>query len=176
MTWEVYGRGLSVAWLDGEAAGAGGGSDPPADAAKVSWSVLTRSPGGRVFDWGQTSASQEPAPEPQERTRRGGGSRFVQARKRLAMQHWWDYLTEEEPTAETKRVIAEIKAGRPIPDSKPPKGPDNISAEKLAAKIIPSRLWAAQNLIAENVDVQRVVAKALRIAQERDDEDILLLL
>jgi hypothetical protein len=86
-----------------------------------------------------------------------------------------DYLTEDKPTESTKKVITEVKAGRPIPQTKA-KGPSNISAERLAEKIIPSRLWAAQNLIADNVDVQRVVAKAIRIAQERDDEEVLMLL
>lgn len=111
--------------------------------------------------------------------RRRGGHAWIHARKkaqRLALQHWWEYLTKEEPAAETKRVIREIKAGKPVPESKTPKGPDSISAEKLADKIIPSRLWEAQNIIAPSVDLQRVVANALRIAQEREDEELLLLL
>ena len=114
-------------------------------------------------------------PEIQPRTRRGHASHWVRARQRMALQTWIDYLTEEEPTESTQKVITEIKAGRPIPQTKA-KGPSNISAERLAEKIIPSRLWAAQNLIADNVDVQKVVAKAIRIAQERDDEEVLMLL
>jgi hypothetical protein len=119
--------------------------------------------------------SAEPAVVPTVR-RRGHATPWIAARKRLALQTWWDYLTEETPAESTQRVIKEVKAGRPIPEVKPPKGPESISAEKLADKIIPSRLWAAQNLIVDNVDVQRVVRNAIRIAQERDDEEILMLL
>ena len=114
-------------------------------------------------------------PEVVVRQRRGHASRWVQARQRMALQTWIDYLTEEEPAEATKKVIAEVKAGRPIPQTKA-KGPANISAERLADKIIPSRLWAAKNLIVDNVDVQRVVLNAIRIAQERDDEEVLMLL
>lgn len=123
-------------------------------------------------------ASAEPTEFETTTTARRGGrhSAWIKARQRLALQTWWDFLTEEDPAESTKRIIKEVKAGRPIPPVKPPKGPDSISAEKLAAKIIPSRLWTAQNLIVDNVDVQKVVAKAIRIAQERDDEEVLMLL
>jgi hypothetical protein len=85
-----------------------------------------------------------------EEERRGGGSAtWLQARKkaqkRLALQLWYDYLTQKEPAAETKRAIKEIKAGRPIPgDIKLPKGPAEVSATKLAAEIIRERLFIAQ--------------------------------
>src|SRR5512139_1929991 len=111
-------------------------------------------------------------------TRRGtGGSRFVEARKRLPMPFLIDWLTNDEPTEETKRVITEIKAGRPIPrDIKPPKGPENISAERLARQILPNRAFVFENYLSELIDAQRVIEKAVQLAREQDDEDILLLL
>jgi hypothetical protein len=112
-----------------------------------------------------------------ERARRGGGSNFVKARKRLAVEYLIEYLTEEEPSAETKRVIAEIKAGRPVPaDAKPPSVARSLSVADLADKIIPRRLMSYQNLIVGAIEPQRVIARAVRIAQERDDEDVLMLL
>jgi len=115
---------------------------------------------------------------PQEPQARGGGrSRFVEARKRLPMPFLIDWLTNEEPSAQTKRVIAEIKAGRPIPrDAKPPKGPENISATRLAVQILPSRAFVFKTYLADLVHASRTVEKAVALATERDDEDILMLL
>ena len=121
-----------------------------------------------------SGAPQEPQ-EPQ--TRGGGRSRFVEARKRLPMPFLIDWLTNEEPSAQTKRVIAEIKAGRPIPrDAKPPKGPENISATRLAVQILPSRAFVFKTYLADLVHASRTVEKAVALATERDDEDILMLL
>jgi hypothetical protein len=109
--------------------------------------------------------------------KRGGGSNFVKARKRLAVEYLIEYLTEEEPSAETKRVIAEIKAGRPVPaDAKPPSAARSLSVADLAEKIIPRRLMSYQNLIVDAIEPQRVIARAVRIAEEREDEDLLMLL
>jgi hypothetical protein len=106
-----------------------------------------------------------------------GGSNFVKARKRLAVEYLIEYLTEEEPSAETKRVIAEIKAGRPVPaDAKPPSAARSLSVADLAEKIIPRRLMSYQNLIVDAIEPQRVIARAVRIAEEREDEDLLMLL
>jgi hypothetical protein len=112
-----------------------------------------------------------------EVVKRGGGSNFVKARKRLAVEYLIEYLTEEEPSEETKRVVAEIKAGRPVPqDAKPPAPGRSMSAAELADKIIPRRLLVYQSLMADVVEPQKVVQRAIRIAQERDDEDLLMLL
>jgi hypothetical protein len=141
--------------------------------------VLDAESGAFSLSGGDADLLYSGAPPVEPTARRGGawkGTGWQKARQRIALQTWWDYLTEETPTESTKRIIAEVKAGRPIPQTKTPKGPPSISAEKLAEKIIPSRLWAAENLIVEHVELQRVVAKAIRIAQERDDEDILMLL
>lgn len=115
--------------------------------------------------------------EPVEEPRRGGGgvSRFVQARKRLALQRVLEYLTQPEPTEETKRIIRQVKAGKPIErDEKPPVVMAEVSAEKIAERLIPSRVAAVQSI--PDVELQAVIRKAIRMAQERDDEDILLLL
>ena len=115
---------------------------------------------------------------PDTPTKRGGGiSRFVEARKRLPMPFLVDWLTNAEPTEATKRVIREVKAGRPIPhDVKPPKGPENISPARLAREILPERAYAFDTWLSDLVITSRAVEKAVQMARERDDEDILLLL
>jgi hypothetical protein len=141
--------------------------------------TLTAESGTFSLSGGDADLTYSGAPVVETTARRGGawkGTGWQKARQRIALQTWWDYLTEETPAESTQRIIKEVKAGRPIPQTKTPKGPESISAEKLADKIIPSRLWAAQNIISEHVELQRVVAKAIRIAQERDDEDVLMLL
>jgi hypothetical protein len=123
------------------------------------------------------SYSGAPPPAPAPVKRGAGGSRFVEARKRLPMPFLIDWLTNEEPSEETKRVITEIKAGRPIPrDAKPPKGPENISAERLAREILPYRAFQFETYLSDLVFASRTIEKAVSIARERDDEDILLLL
>lgn len=116
-----------------------------------------------------------PEPEPETRRRRGHVSQFVQARKKLALQHLLEYLTEEEPAETTKRVIAEVKAGRPIPQVQTPRIRTDLTASELADKLIPSRVFQLQNLMPD-IEPQKVIQRAIRIAQERDDEDILMLL
>lgn len=116
-----------------------------------------------------------PEPEPETRRRRGHASQFVQARKKLALQHLLEYLTEEEPAEATKRVIAEVKAGRPIPQVQTPRIRTDLTAAELADKLIPSRVFQLQNLMPD-IEPQKVIQRAIRIAQERDDEDILMLL
>jgi hypothetical protein len=123
------------------------------------------------------SYSGAPPPAPAPVKRGAGGSRFVEARKRLPMPFLIDWLTNDEPSEETKRVITEIKAGRPIPrDAKPPKGPENISAERLAGEILPYRAFQFQTYLSDLVFASRTIENAVSIARERDDEDILLLL
>ena len=100
--------------------------------------------------------------------------RFAQARKRLALQRILSYLTEEEPAEETKRIIRAVKAGKPIQDKKPPVVMAEVSAEKIAEKLIPSRVADLAEI--PDIDMQAVIKKAIRLAQERDDEDVLLLL
>lgn len=116
-----------------------------------------------------------PEPEPETRRRRGHASQFVQARKKLALQHLLEYLTEEEPAETTKRVIAEVKAGRPIPQVQTPRIRTDLTASELADKLIPSRVFQLQHLMPD-IEPQKVIQRAIRIAQERDDEDILMLL
>lgn len=115
---------------------------------------------------------------PDTPTRRGGGiSRFVEARKRLPMPFLVDWLTNAEPTEATKRVIREVKAGRPIPhDVKPPKGPENISPARLAREILPERAYAFDTWLSDMIITSRAVEKAVQIALEHDDEEVLLLL
>lgn len=109
--------------------------------------------------------------------KRGGISRFVEARKRLPMPFLVDWLTNDEPTEATQRVIREVKAGRPIPhDVKPPKGPENISPARLAREILPERAYAFDTWLSDMIITSRAIEKAVQIARERDDEDILLLL
>lgn len=98
--------------------------------------------------------------------------------RRLALQYWYDLLTEETPSDDTKRVIRAIKAGKPIPEgAKPPAGPKDISAAKLAKEIIPGRAKQVLEVSAiGDLELQKVVENAIRMAQERDDEDVLLLL
>ena len=102
-----------------------------------------------------------------------GGNRFVEGRKRLALQRALDFLTSREPEEETKQIIREIKAGKPAkPDKHAPVVMREVSAEKLADKIIPSRI--AQ--LPPDIDLQQVIRRAIEIAQDRDDEEALLLL
>ncbi len=116
--------------------------------------------------------------ENEQTTQRGGGhaylrNGFVQARKRLALQRALDFLTQPEPEEETKQIIREIKAGKPVKqDKKPPVVMREVSAEKLADKLIPSRI--AQ--LPPDIDLQQVIRRAIEIAQERDDEETLMLL
>jgi hypothetical protein len=122
----------------------------------------------------------EPPPAEVERGN-GTSSGFVRARKaierRLHLQRLLDHLTEEEPAAETKRIIRAVKAGKPIPaDPKPPAVMPEVSASKLADKIIPSRIAAVEQAQAQGLDIQRVVLRAIQIARERDDEEVMLLL
>ena len=114
----------------------------------------------------------------ERRSRRAGARTKLESdRRRLALQWWYDYLTKPQPSEQTKRVIAEVKAGRPIPqDAKPPKGPENISAKTLADRILPERRIEAENVLAHMVDMQKVVENALRIAQEKEEEELLMLL
>jgi hypothetical protein len=65
---------------------------------------------GLVFGT-HTVTSDGVAPVVEEERRRGGASTWLQARKkaqkRRALQLWYDYLTQKEPAAETKRAIKE---------------------------------------------------------------------
>ena len=121
--------------------------------------------------------SEEEPPVVVEPQLKSGGaylrSNFVQARKRLALQRVLDFLTQEEPEEETKQIIREIKAGKPVAaDKKPPVVMREVSAEKLADKLIPARI--AQ--LPPDIDLQQVIRRAIEIAQERDDEETLMLL
>ena len=114
--------------------------------------------------------------EPVETRRRGGFvSRYIPARRKLPSAYLIDWLTNEEPTEETKRVIREIKAGRPLPERlDPPKVEKRMTPEELASKLIPRRLINLSEVLP--VEQTQLIRKAVRIAQERDDEDILMLL
>lgn len=119
------------------------------------------------------------APTPPAETVATGGhaylsDRFARARKRIALQRALDYLTNPKPSDETKRVIREIKAGKPVPRESPPAVMAEVSAEKLAPKLIPERV---AELKAADIDLQRVILRALELAQQdADDEDVLLLM
>jgi hypothetical protein len=158
------------------------------DAATVAGSAahltLHTSTGALAADAAQVSGvafiGDEPPPAEVERGN-GTSSGFVRARKaierRLHLQRLLDHLTEEEPAAETKRIIRAVKAGKPIPaDPKPPAVMPEVSASKLADKIIPSRIAAVEQAQAQGLDIQRVVLRAIQIARERDDEEVMLLL
>ena len=132
-----------------------------ADQASVSGSVLHTGDGAEV---------EQPRTDGHVYLRDG----FTAAKKRLALQRVLSYLTEEEPAEETKRIIRAVKAGKPIQDKKPPVVMAEVSAEKIADRLIPSR--AAELAEIPDIDMQAVIKKAIRIAQERDDEDVLLLL
>lgn len=112
--------------------------------------------------------------------RRGGAyrNRFVEGRKRIALQRLLSYLTEDEPAAEAKRQVRAVKAGKPIPEDerKPPVVMQEVSAEKIAAKLIPERVRAIEQAASAGLDVQRVILKAIELARERDEEEVMLLL
>lgn len=168
-------RGVHVFRPRGAATGGGGG--PTGTGVRQQFRVLSRNRGVFAFSsYGTTTTAPEAAPTRRSR-RAGARTKLESDRRRLALQWWYDYLTKPQPSEQTKRVIAEIKAGRPIPqDAKPPKGPDNISAQTLADRILPERRIEAENVLAHMVDMQKVVENALRIAQEREEEELLMLL
>jgi len=117
---------------------------------------------------------------PDDTHARGGAyrNRFVEGRKRIALQRLLSYLTEDDPPAETKRQVRAVKAGKPVPpeERKPPVVMQEVSAQKLAAKIIPERIQAIEQAAAAGLDVQRVILKAIEMARERDEEEVMLLL
>jgi hypothetical protein len=132
---------------------------------------------GSLSTSGDIQSSTDPVVVVAPRKRGGGVNRFVEARKRLPMPFLVDWLTNDEPTEATQRVIREIKAGRPIPqDAKPPKGPENISPARLASAILPNRAYAFDTWLSDLIVTSRAVEKAVQIARDKDDEDILLLL
>lgn len=140
--------------------------------------VLAADSGSFSLSGGDLQTEEEQAP-----VKGGGGgyrrtSGWVQARKRVALQRMLAILTEEEPKPETKKLIRAIKAGKPIEveDKKPPVVMSEISAEKIAASLIPERVAVIEQAIAGGLDVQRVILRAIEIARERDDEDVLMLL
>lgn len=110
--------------------------------------------------------------------RAGARSKLETARRRIALNWLYDYLTKPKPSEDTKRVIRAIKAGRPIPEGlTPPKGPESISASKLAAEMLPERRQEAEIVLPSFIDLQKVVENAIQIAKEREEEeDILMLL
>lgn len=106
--------------------------------------------------------------------RRRGGSRFAIARKALLKRQLIEWLTKEEPSEEVKTAVQEVKAGVPVETTEAAKPEPKIDPEELAKKLIPRRLIGLDDILTRSQ--LRVVRRAAQIAQERDDEDILMLL
>ena len=141
--------------------------------------VLAAEPGTFTLSGGDASLQTEADKAAATPAKGGSAYRngFVAARKRIALQRMLDYLTEDEPQEETKQIIRAVKAGKPLPpEKKAPAVMKEISAEKIAASLIPARVAEVQTAIDAGLDVQRVILRAIEIARERDDEDVLLLL